>query len=228
MSPGDMPMPVSSTSMRARTECSSCRSHSTRIVTWPLEANLIPLPARFITIWRMRTGSPRSFDGMRGEYTAASSTCWRRAGWLRISATASISSSRSKSMVCRVILPASILEKSSTSSMMANKALELSTMALANSRCSPEISVSIRSAAMPTTPFIGVRISWLMFARKALLAMLAASARTAISLARSIACSSCRLACASSRLAFSSSASACLRSVMSRHTPKMCFSPPIW
>jgi hypothetical protein len=49
------------------------------------------------------------------------------------------------------------------------------------SRCSRVSSVLARSWAMPRTPFIGVRISWLMTARKALLAWLAASAARASS-----------------------------------------------
>ena len=44
------------------------------------------------------------------------------------------------------------------------------------SRCSPLSSVSSSSSVMPSTPFIGVRISWLMVARNVLLALLAASA----------------------------------------------------
>lgn len=51
---------------------------------------------------------------------------------------------------------------------------------------------------MPRTPFIGVRISWLMFARNSLLATLAASAAS---------------------LAFRSSSSVCFCSVMSRFVP---------
>ncbi len=44
------------------------------------------------------------------------------------------------------------------------------------SRWSALSGVSWRSSVMPITAFIGVRISWLMFARKSLLARLAASA----------------------------------------------------
>ena len=44
------------------------------------------------------------------------------------------------------------------------------------SRCSSRSDVSSRSSAIPITAFIGVRISWLMLARKSLLARLAASA----------------------------------------------------
>ena len=47
---------------------------------------------------------------------------------------------------------------------------------------------------MPMTPFIGVRISWLMLARNSLFAAFAASASTANWLARVMAFSSSRLA----------------------------------
>ncbi len=42
--------------------------------------------------------------------------------------------------------------------------------------CSSVRGVPSRSSVIPITPFMGVRISWLMFARKALLARFAASA----------------------------------------------------
>ena len=68
------------------------------------------------------------------------------------------------------------------------------------SRCSGDSSVSSASSVMPMTPFIGVRISWLMLARNSLLARLAASAASR----------ACR-----------SASSACLRSVMSMIDPSM-------
>ena len=46
----------------------------------------------------------------------------------------------------------------------------------AYSRCSSLSAVSSRRPVMPMTAFMGVRISWLMVARKAPLASLAASA----------------------------------------------------
>ena len=55
----------------------------------------------------------------------------------------------------------------------------------ASSRCSGESSVDRSSVFMPSTPFIGVRISWLIAARNALLAADACSARSASSRARS-------------------------------------------
>ncbi len=46
----------------------------------------------------------------------------------------------------------------------------------AYSFCSVSKSVSNSSAAIPMTPFMGVRISWLMFAKNADFARVAASA----------------------------------------------------
>ena len=51
---------------------------------------------------------------------------------------------------------------------------------------------------MPMTPFMGVRISWLMLARNWLLAMLAVCDSKAISLAQPMAFSSSLFTCANS------------------------------
>ena len=60
--------------------------------------------------------------------------------------------------------------------MIVSSASPLSRMVLAKSRCSSFSGVSSSRPLMPMTAFIGVRISWLIVARKALLASLAASA----------------------------------------------------
>ncbi len=60
--------------------------------------------------------------------------------------------------------------------MMVSKVSPLVRMVSVNPRCSRVRSVSSSKLVMPMTAFIGVRISWLMVARKALLAWLAASA----------------------------------------------------
>jgi hypothetical protein len=51
-------------------------------------------------------------------------------------------------------------------------------MVSTNSSCSAVNAVSNNRPVIPITPFIGVRISWLMFARNADFARLAASATT--------------------------------------------------
>ena len=80
------------------------------------------------------------------------------------------------------------------------------------SRCSAVSSLSSTRSVMPMTPFIGVRISWLMFARNSLLARLA-------SIARSRAITSSSLFAWSSAVRAStvaSRSSCCIRSCWSR------------
>ena len=55
-----------------------------------------------------------------------------------------------------------------------SSASPLARMVWAKSRCSGVSEVSSRSSVMPMTPFMGVRISWLMLARNSLLEQLAA------------------------------------------------------
>ena len=68
------------------------------------------------------------------------------------------------------------------------------------SRCSGSSRVCSTRSVMPSTPFIGVRISWLMLATNSLLAWLVVSAALASSCVRCIAPSSRRLAAANSSL----------------------------
>ena len=60
--------------------------------------------------------------------------------------------------------------------MMVSRASLLLRMISVNSRCSAVRPVSSSRLVMPITAFMGVRISWLMLARKALLASVASSA----------------------------------------------------
>ena len=62
--------------------------------------------------------------------------------------------------------------------IVSSASAELRTVSV-NSRCSESSDVSSKSPVIPTTPFIGVRISWLMFARNSLLAFEADSAALA-------------------------------------------------
>ena len=74
------------------------------------------------------------------------------------------------------ILPASIFEKSRMSSMMRRRAWPDSRTIARLAACSSSRRVSERSSSIASTPFMGVRISWLMVARKWLFASFAASA----------------------------------------------------
>ena len=86
--------------------------------------------------------------------------------------------------------------------MMVKSASPLLRIVSANSCWSAVKDVSINNPLMPIMAFIGVRISWLIIARKALLAWLASSA--------------CWRAASASALAWCSSCSASLRSLISR------------
>jgi len=79
-------------------------------------------------------------------------------------------------------LPASIFEKSKISLMMLSRASPERLMILTDSLCSALSGVFNSRLTKPNTPFNGVRISWLMVAKKSLLARVALSAA---SLARS-------------------------------------------
>ena len=85
-------------------------------------------------------------------------------------------SRRSNGWASMSIRPASIFEKSRMSLMIVSSASPESRIVLAKSRWSSDSGVSSSSPLMPITAFIGVRISWLIVARKALLASLAVSA----------------------------------------------------
>ena len=71
------------------------------------------------------------------------------------------------------IWPDSILEKSSMSLMISSRANEESRTVVAMRFWSALSGVCLSSSIMPITPFIGVRISWLMVARNADFASLA-------------------------------------------------------
>jgi len=72
--------------------------------------------------------------------------------------------------------PAWILEKSRMSFITVRSPIAESEMASTYSFCSGYRSVVKSSSVMPITPFMGVRISWLMLAKNSLFARLALSA----------------------------------------------------
>jgi hypothetical protein len=72
--------------------------------------------------------------------------------------------------------PDSIFEKSRTSLMIASNDSPLPRTVSTYSACSASSCVSSRRLVIPMIAFIGVRISWLMFARNDALARAAASA----------------------------------------------------
>ena len=199
---GGMPMPVSRTEKRSGTVPSprswrSTRETSTR--TSPSRVNLIALPARLTSICRRRPGSPFKKSGTSGAMKQRKAIPFRTALTLIATLNSSRSAAKSKSRDCSSILPASILERSRMPFRMSSSDSALLRIVAARRRCFASSDVSRSSSVIPSTPFIGVRISWLMAARNSLFAALAASARF---------------------LARRSSSSARRRSVMSEPTPR--------
>ena len=114
--------------------------------------------------------------GTSGAIVYLSSTCLAIAR-LSINLTTAITvSSRSKTFSSSSSIPDSILEKSRISLIMFNRESPQPLIVCTKSVCSSSRVVISKSCAMPNTPFIGVRISWLILAKKSLLALLASSA----------------------------------------------------
>ena len=173
-----MPGPLSATSTRSRVDGMSllgCNITST--VTPPASVNLMALPIRLSSTWRNRVGSPRKPQRAAGSTKVVRSIRFSRARGANSPAAPSTRSTRSKSIISSSTRPASSLEMSRTSLMTASNDSALSRTATAHSRCSSVSCEPSRMAFMPMMPFIGVRISCDMCARKSVFARLASSAR---------------------------------------------------
>ena len=172
----DIPIPVSMTSNRSKPSSPAVR---TRTITSPESVNLMALPTKLMRIWRSRIGSPHTVPG------TSRSTGTGQLQPLRMG-------SRGKDLegllrrIAQVRTDALELD-------LAGLDLRKVQDVVDDRREPPPNANRFRSGAaagergllqqlvMPMTPFIGVRISWLMRARKSLLALLA---RSAASLAR--------------------------------------------
>ena len=168
-------MPVSRTSNRRRTLSGSFASALTFTITVPLSVNFTALLHRFDSTCSRRRASPMISP------PAASRPVMEKP-ILRLFADTSVrlamrfsTRSRSKGRISTFIWPASTLEKSRISLMMASSEDPASLMVLTISRWSGASSSRDRICVRPRMAFIGVRNSWLMCARNWLLAALAAT-----------------------------------------------------
>src|SRR3989449_574266 len=171
-----MPAPVSLTSKRSVTFCAVSSRPATRITTEPCSVNLIALPTRLVSTWPRRRGSPLTWVARFAGMLQASSSplAWARSA--RRSTTSSSVRRRSMSTFSSSSFPASILEKSRRSLMMPSRFWPERCTVSAYLRCALVSPVSSNSSVIPRTPFIGVRISWLILARNELFAWFADSA----------------------------------------------------
>ncbi len=133
-------------------------------------------PTRFRRIWRTRPGSPTRRVGTSARVSQVNSKPFSSARGARVRMALLRVSCRSNSPRLSESFPASILEKSRRSFSRVRRVSADSFTMSRYSRCSSERVVSRANSVMPTMPFMGVRISWLIMARNSLLARLAASA----------------------------------------------------
>ena len=185
-----MPMPLSRTWISSRGAPSSlwARLHSSSTHP-PSGVNFRLLPRLLSSTCCRRAASPRRMRGTSGATVQVTLIRFLAAGMLQICSARSRASSRSNGRSSSSSFWASMRLKSRMSQMRDSRVSPDSRMVDTRSRCS---SVSCVSASIwPTArmPFSGVRISWDMWARKRLLAAVAASAcaacfRAAISASR--------------------------------------------
>ena len=191
-----MPMPVSRTVTCRSRPAAFTPSAKRASSTSPARVNLTALSIRLTSTWRKRPGSPLSCGGSCGSMRQRMSMGrWARRGRMRVHTSRAMVSG-AKGTCSRSSRPASILEKSRMSLSRVSRASALVRMVRAKDCCSLSRPVSRSRSVKPRTAFIGVRISWLMAARKALLAVLAASAAP-LAVRNSSVClriSSCRVA----------------------------------
>ena len=171
------PTPVSRTEKRSRSASVSAPISSQRSTTEPRSVNFTALLIRLSSACDTRVGSPRSRLGTPSDLSTSSSPLARARSATRAQARDS-TASIGKSVCSSRSLPDSILLRSSTSLITSSRWWAAS-LTLPSRSASRWLAVSrcIRWVR-PMMAFIGVRISWLMLARNALLARLAASARS--------------------------------------------------
>ena len=168
-------MPVSRTSKRTHTVSSSWRVTRPLSTTLPCSVNFTALLMKFTSTCPSRTPSPCRTGG-----TPLSRTTSSRPLASTLSATRAVTlltiCSSSKSVGSSVILPASILEKSRMSLMIASRCMAAPDTLSSCCNCLVLSGSRRIRCVRPMMAFIGVRISWLMLARNELLARLALSA----------------------------------------------------
>ncbi len=154
------PVPVTSKRTVARLPMSvAIRARS---VTSPASVHRTALSSSGMSTWRMRPGSARTISEAAGSTTTTRSRPFSVACGATRRPASSMSRRRSKSMTSISVLAEAIVEASMMPLITVSSAAAETLIASAYSRCSASSAVSRSSPVMPITPFIGVRISWLM------------------------------------------------------------------
>ena len=192
-----MPMPVSLTSNSTPAQPSGARCGLSRSVTPPRSVNLIALPTRLSSTCFRRCASPMTQSSTSGSRSSRSVSPLLSALARNSAITDSAIAFSDIGWYCRLSLPASIFEWSSTSFRMAiNEAPDDAAVRTSRRWSTSSCERRSRSSA-PSTPFIGVRISWLIVARNCDFATFADSASSLARCSETVATSAswlCRMA----------------------------------
>ena len=172
----DKPIPVSLISTLIFAIFRSISVLEIVILMWPAGVNLMALFNRLVRICLSRRPSLSTASGVPAWMIKASSSSFSLALGARSCMVSSTTSRRLTGAVSSTNLPASNLEKSSMSLMMANRLLaELWMVSMASRwRCSSSDFNNI--LLNPIIPLSGVRISWLVLAKNSDFIRLALSA----------------------------------------------------
>ena len=173
-----MPMPVSETVKRSIRLLGPWATTSTDSPIRPWSVNLTALDSRFSSTWRSRWPSARTRVGSCASRWTSKARPFSAARGRIDSLQISSSARRSSGLSCRVSLPASMLATSSRSVISTSRCSPDSRIRRMRCCCASLSEASIcSSCAKPRMALSGVRNSWLIVARKRLLAWFAASAR---------------------------------------------------
>ena len=175
---GAMPIPVSRTSKHRLEAAAPAAAGAARTIrsTLPRSVNLIALASRLPSTWLIRSGSPSSTSGRSDAMDTPSGSPLASACTQAIATASSTRVRNRNGRRSRSSSPASILDRSSTSLTTPSSALPDRRILSSRSACPGSRAVLPSRWDRPITAWIGVRISWLMLARNADLALLASSA----------------------------------------------------
>ena len=132
----------------------------------PSSVNFTALPIRLSRICRIRPGSPTTTAGTAESTVKLSTSPFCDAGSENSASIELRLSRRLKAERPSFRRPASILVKSRMSSMMSSSASAERSIVSKYARCCSVRTPCFSNAIIPITPFIGVRISWDILARK--------------------------------------------------------------
>ena len=159
-------MPLSRTRNSSSTDCATASFSATDTLISPASVNFTALLVRFNSTCPRRRGSPTRNAGTSAATFVSKRKSFARARYPTLESIAAKLGCNSKCTASRTSMPASILEKSRMSPMTPSRPRAAWFTLDTYPYCLSFRLVCRHRCDMPMMAFIGVRISWLMLARK--------------------------------------------------------------